>query len=195
MLKPQLIRKKSVRECTCKTTELREEEEELTMLEPEKLSEKNNGTTDLSLTLIEENGTDYAGKSYWDEEYDVNPRDKCNTKTQSWSDPPGMCLDKCSKNKKCPTKSSCQKICLYENDGIEDLILLLRKEASQNLWLSSLGEKELHKEVCKIRSWVLLRGSTCHPKCKKDSDCKKIPRKNGKNGKIGKNVRCESVCV
>ena len=51
--------KKNVRKCTCKTTELREEGEELTMLEPEKVSEKNNGSIDLSLPSVESNGTDY----------------------------------------------------------------------------------------------------------------------------------------
>ena len=42
-------------------TEPREEEEELTTLEPEKVSERNNGTKDLSLPSVESNETDYVG--------------------------------------------------------------------------------------------------------------------------------------
>ena len=42
-------------------TEPREEGEELTTLEPEKVSERNNGTKDLSLPSVESNGTDYVG--------------------------------------------------------------------------------------------------------------------------------------
>ena len=59
MLKPLLTRKKSVRECRCKTVKPRKEEEDLTTLEPEKVSEKNNETKGLSLPLVEENGPDY----------------------------------------------------------------------------------------------------------------------------------------
>jgi len=59
LLKPLLTRKKSVRECTCKTIKPREEKQDLTTLEPEKVSEKNNGTKGLSLPLVEENGPDY----------------------------------------------------------------------------------------------------------------------------------------
>ena len=42
-------------------TEPREEGEELTTLEPEKVSERNNGAKDLSLPSVEPNGTDYVG--------------------------------------------------------------------------------------------------------------------------------------
>ena len=42
-------------------TEPREEGEELTTLEPEKVSERNNGAKDLSLLSVESNGTDYVG--------------------------------------------------------------------------------------------------------------------------------------
>ena len=42
-------------------TEPREEGEELTTLEPEKVSERNNGAKDLSLPSVKSNGTDYVG--------------------------------------------------------------------------------------------------------------------------------------
>ena len=100
MLKPQLIRKKSVRKCTCKTTELREEEEELNTLEPEKVSEKN---------WVDSNGTDYFFEAF----VANYSRDECNAKIYSWTDP-GWCLEKCSKKKKCPTGLTCLKVCLLD---------------------------------------------------------------------------------
>ena len=189
LFKPLLTRKKSVKECTCKTITPREEEEELTMLEPEKVSEKNNGTTDLSLP--KENGTDYS-IGYWSPDYDVKPRDKCNPKTQSWSVSNAIyCLDKCSKKKKCPTKKTCQKICISEYDFFNSRV---EEEASHQPGLSSLKGKQLHKAVCRIRSWVQI-GDNCHPKCKKVSDCLKSNLSNQARKDLIDQVRCESICV
>ena len=55
LLETQQTRTKNVRECTCITTEPREEGE------AEKVSENKNETMDLSLPFVESSGTDYAG--------------------------------------------------------------------------------------------------------------------------------------
>ena len=174
LLEPLLTRKKSVRECTCKTSELREEEEEFTTIEPEKVSEKTNGTTDLSRPSVESNGTDYAGRGSildylgddWDEHFKKS-RGECNAKTQSWTDP-GWCLNKCSKKNKCTDNLTCQKVCLLDK-GFKTLSGL---QVSQH---------------CKEKFMVPIEGG-CLPACKKNSDC--IPRIEGL-----KSNGCKSVCV
>ena len=171
MLEPRLTRKKSVRECTCKTTELREEGEELTMLEPEKVSEQNNGTTELSLPSVESNGTDYGGMGRWDD--GSIGRGECDAKTQSWTDP-GTCLDKCSKKKKCGTlfniEFTCQKVCLFEKGS-----KYLKYQTAQE---------------CKDSNKVRI-GGKCTSKCNKNSECQDLT----KQFKNFKSVRCQSVCV
>ena len=175
MLEPLKTRKKSVRECKCKTTKPKEEEEEITTLEPEKVSEKNNGTIDLSLPSVE-SGNDYGYLDY-DADLDLRTKDQCNAKTESFT-VPFLCLGKCSKSKKC---QNCQKICMYDTD-------VFRNEKTHINGKLPPNEKKFQKNLCDKNKWVLLR-DYCHPKCKKASDCKKFPKNDGKN------VRCESVCV
>ena len=176
MLEPQLTRKKSVRECTCLTTKPREEGQELTTLEPEKVSDKKNGTMELTSPSVKSNGTDY--NSFWDDGF--RGQFECDAKTESWT-VPGLCLHKCSNNKNCNTEMTswtCKKICLFDED------IFLGKKPSKNGKLSH-KQKQKYQAICKKNNWVLME-DRCYPTCKTVSDCSRF-----KNG----NVRCESVCV
>ena len=93
--------------------------------------------------------------------------------------------------KKCPTKKTCQKICISEYDFFNSRV---EEEASHQPGLSSLKGKQLHKAVCRIRSWVQI-GDNCHPKCKKVSDCLKSNLSNQARKDLIDQVRCESICV
>ena len=80
-----------------------------------------------------------------------------------------MCLDKCSKKKKCPDGLECKKICLLDS-GFE-----------------TIKEKQTSEYCENTKNMVPFEGG-CLPACKKNSDCKK------KTIEGVKSIGCKSVC-